>query len=106
MFKGSVEQLGDVIKMFVDYQHQMQVEKDKNDVILKIVAMEDQPYRLLRNIKRLASGILFSAEGKRREAREQSLLKKYQYEVVCVEKSEKEWLTIGIKTPVGIIIYE
>jgi hypothetical protein len=104
-FIGSIETLGDVVKMFVDCQSEIMVDKDEHGVITSIEG-PDYPHRLLRNIRKLAPQVMFTGRGGRRPLREAALLKKYNYEVVVVEENEKEWLTIGIKTPIGIIVYE
>jgi hypothetical protein len=104
-FNGSIDTLGDVVKMFVDCQFQMMINKDERDVITSIEGGE-YPHRLLRNIRKTASQVMFTAKGLRRPLREASLKKKFNFEVVCIEENEIEWLTLGIKTPIGIIVYE
>lgn len=104
-FVETIEALGDVVKMFVDCQSEMMVNKDEHGVITSIEGGE-HPQRLLRDIRKIAPQVMFTGRGTRRPLREAQLLKRYNYEVVCVEENDDEWLTIGIKTPIGIIVYE
>lgn len=107
-YNCSTDTLGDIVKMFVDYRFTMKVNKDEKDII-ESVEGDGHPERLLRNIRKAASRIMFTRRGTRRHAREVSLKKNFDYEIICVEAAENdknEWLTLGIKTPIGIIVYE
>jgi hypothetical protein len=83
----------------------MILKKDNRDVIATIITSCEERV-LIKEVQRLARNVLFFPSGRRYTLREETLLKSYQYEVVCLENDGTSWLTLGIKTPIGIILYE
>ena len=102
---GTSQTLGEVLNQFVGYTMQMKAHKDANDVISYIEG-HDEAKRLFRSIKSIASYVLMTKKGEHKQRTIDSLMLKFNYEVVCLEKNDKEWLTVGIKTPLGIIVYD
>lgn len=102
----STRVLGDTLNQFIGQAMQMTVHK-KEDNIIDFIDGNDEAKRLLRSIKRIASEVLMSVNGKFKVKSIESLYNNYNYKVVCMEKDNKGvWLTAGIETRLGIIIFD
>ena len=93
------------LKKLLEHEFSTPLQKDDQDIILDIVHCS-QDKEIIKNVKRVASNVLFFRGGARYIKRENMLMRENGYTIVCLEEEGGEWSSLGIKTPIGIIRYE